>query len=281
MKTNKKPVIGVITPVYNGEKFIEKSIQSVLSQSFAHWKYIIMDGKSTDRTVDIVKKYSETDVRITLISEPDEGMYDALIKALDHINTPICCWINADDKLMPWTFELVVDFMKKTDAKWVTGIPSGIDEKDLLFTVFTHSNLWYPQRLIRAGLFHGRALGWLQQEGTFFRNKLYKKIDREKLDFIKKQRLAGDFFLWTELAKFSRLNVLPTVLAAFRFHRNNASLERTDYYNEIKNAGFWIPPKSLSRIIKLFLFPFMFIKSYSIAYKWKREYIKNIARVIR
>ncbi|MFX0092781.1 MAG: glycosyltransferase [Candidatus Hodarchaeota archaeon] len=281
-----KPKIGIVTPVYNGEEYIEKTIKSILAQSFKHWEHVIIDGKSTDKTVAIVKKYSESDSRIKLISETDEGMYDALIKALDRINAPICSWINADDIIMPRAFELVTHFMIKKNVNWVTGIPAKINKQDMLYILNIESipvvsglhwilmPLWYPQQLIRAGLFHGRALGWIQQEGTFFKTNLYRKIDRKRLSFIRKQHYAGDFFLWTEFAKYSRLQTIPSVLAAFRTHQTNLSVNLEEYFNEIKNGGFYILPRILARLIWIFFFPFQLISGIINYYKW-RKFLKS------
>ena len=73
------PLISIITVSYNSEKTIERTIQSVLNQSYKNIEYIIVDGLSNDKTVEIIEKYKE---QIKYLSEPDKGIYDAFNKGL-------------------------------------------------------------------------------------------------------------------------------------------------------------------------------------------------------
>ena len=82
----------VITPVFNGERFIRGCIESVLNQSYADKEYIVVDGASTDKTVDIVKEYP-----LTWISEKDRGLYDAFNKGINISTGEIVCFLCADD----------------------------------------------------------------------------------------------------------------------------------------------------------------------------------------
>ena len=78
--SNKYPVLSIITVVYNGEKFLERTINSVINQTFSNYEFIIIDGRSTDSTLSIIKKYEN---RIDYwISEKDNGIYDAMNKGL-------------------------------------------------------------------------------------------------------------------------------------------------------------------------------------------------------
>ncbi len=91
------PKISIITVVYNGERYIEETIRSVVAQSYNNYEYIIIDGSSTDKTLEIINKF-ESSINC-LVSEPDDGMYDALFKGFALAHGEILCWINADDKL--------------------------------------------------------------------------------------------------------------------------------------------------------------------------------------
>ncbi len=91
------PKISIITVVYNSERFIEATIQSILNQSFKHFEYIIVDGGSTDRTIDIIKKYDD---KVSYwLSEPDNGLYDAMNKGLQIAKGDFLLFINSGDKL--------------------------------------------------------------------------------------------------------------------------------------------------------------------------------------
>jgi glycosyltransferase involved in cell wall biosynthesis len=90
-----KPLISIITVVYNGEKYLEETIQSVINQTYDNVEYIIIDGGSTDGTLDIIKKYVD---RIDYwVSEKDEGIYDAMNKGIKLSNGRIIGLVNADD----------------------------------------------------------------------------------------------------------------------------------------------------------------------------------------
>ncbi|MBR6278063.1 MAG: glycosyltransferase [Bacteroidales bacterium] len=92
-----KPKISVITVVFNSEKFIEETIKSIINQDYGNLEYIIIDGKSTDRTMEIVEKYSEKISKI--ISENDSGLYDAMNKGLRISTGDFVMFINSGDRL--------------------------------------------------------------------------------------------------------------------------------------------------------------------------------------
>ena len=104
----KQPLISIITVVYNGEKTLEQTIVSVLSQTYPNIEYIIIDGKSSDGTIDIVSKYADKISKY--VSEKDNGIYDAMNKGLALANGDIIGLLNADDFYEPDTIENVVNF---------------------------------------------------------------------------------------------------------------------------------------------------------------------------
>ncbi len=97
MKTYKKPLVSVITVVYNSKKYIENTINSVVSQKYQNIEYIVVDGASTDGTLDIIKAKQEH--ISTLISEPDKGLYDAMNKAIKIAKGDYLWFINSGDEI--------------------------------------------------------------------------------------------------------------------------------------------------------------------------------------
>jgi glycosyltransferase involved in cell wall biosynthesis len=96
MNHNSKPLITIITVVYNSERLIEQTILSVLNQTYPNIEFIIIDGKSKDNTIEIIKKYEP---RLAFwISEPDKGLYDAMNKGLLKAMGDYVCFLNSGDK---------------------------------------------------------------------------------------------------------------------------------------------------------------------------------------
>jgi glycosyltransferase involved in cell wall biosynthesis len=101
------PLISIITVVFNGVKTIEQTIQSVLNQSYPNKEYLLIDGGSTDGTVDIIKKYASQ--LKYLVSELDKGVYDAMNKGIAKANGELIGIINADDWYEPEVFQFIAE----------------------------------------------------------------------------------------------------------------------------------------------------------------------------
>jgi glycosyltransferase involved in cell wall biosynthesis len=109
---NNKPLISVITVVLNGKKYLEETIKSVLNQTYDNIEYVIIDGGSTDGTIDIIKKYED---KIDYwVSEPDNGIYDAMNKAIDAITGKWVNFINSSDTLNDNAYSKIIDFLVKS-----------------------------------------------------------------------------------------------------------------------------------------------------------------------
>src|SRR4051812_39953605 len=102
------PRVSIITPVLNGARFIEKTILSVINQTYCNVEHIIVDGGSTDGTMEIIRKYADRIARV--VSEPDSGLYDAGNKGMRLASGSILSFLGSDDLLMPWGVNCVVQY---------------------------------------------------------------------------------------------------------------------------------------------------------------------------
>ena len=112
-----KPTISIITPVFNGEKFIECCIDSVLSQNGAVAEHIIVDGASSDRTVEIIERKASEHEKIRLVLGPDQGQSDAMNKGIKLARAPYIGILNADDFYEPGVLAKAVELISGSDEE--------------------------------------------------------------------------------------------------------------------------------------------------------------------
>lgn len=118
-KEKEYPKISIVTPSYNQGQYIEETILSVINQNYPNLEYIIIDGGSTDTTIDIIKKY---DKHLTFwISEKDSGQSEAINKGINRVTGEIFNWLNSDDYLELGTLHLIAELFRNTSANVVCG----------------------------------------------------------------------------------------------------------------------------------------------------------------
>lgn len=224
-----KNKISIITPCYNMEKYIEKTILSVINQGYANLEYIIVDGGSTDRTLEIINKYKD---HITLvISEKDNGMYDAIHKGFARSTGSILAWLNADDQYFPWAFNIVNEiFCEFPNINWICGISAFSNQNGDLTRIYTHPGS-KPRNYIKNGWFREDVCGYLDQDNMFWSRELYFKVGGLKA----KYKFAGDFDLWNKFAIYSELVSVNIPFAVFLRRKDSLSIGgKTNYLKEVE-----------------------------------------------
>ncbi len=231
--------ITIITPSFNQVDFIEQSIKSVVNQSYKNIEYLILDGGSTDGSVDIIKKYAKKypDI-IKWQSKKDKGQVDALNLGLKMATGDIIAYINSDDYYLPGAFQIVIkEFKKKPSAQWLVG-NCKVTDKRLSWT-FKLKHL-IPIEKSKSWLF---LSNWINQPAVFLRKDLVKQVG----NFDSKYNYAFDYDYWLRCQQISLPLRLKQNLATFRVHGSSKS--SSGYQKQFKEDYLVAKKYSPSRLI--------------------------------
>jgi len=247
-------LFSVITPVFNGATYIEETIQSIINQNFKDFEYIIVDGASTDGTLKIIDKYSS---RINkLISEKDNGMYDAIDKGIKQSNGKYLLWVNSDDILADnHSLENLSEYLRKVESQWITGRASFIFENQN--KIFNFIPYVYPNFIIKNGLAHDCFWGFVQQESTIFSRELYDQVGGFNMNL----KMAGDYDLWKKFSNYTNLDTCNINIGAQRKWAGQMQKDLKFYYKEIGKNKCKIKFFKFFRLFySMLLYPYILFK---------------------
>lgn len=199
--------ISILTPSYNQGQYIENNIQSVLKQQYDNFEHIIIDGGSTDDTVEILKKYPH----LKWISETDEGQADALNKGLQMASGEIVGWINSDDYYELNIFEDVISYYRDIKVKWLIGNITSHYTTQQVKIPCVSPDITYAHLLRNPDI--------VRQQGTFFRKELLKEVGGWEKDFY----MVMDYDLWVRIAKKYQPKMVNKNFAYFVWHADQKS----------------------------------------------------------
>jgi glycosyltransferase involved in cell wall biosynthesis len=212
------PLVSVVTPVRNGERFIEQTIRSVLSQDYPRLEYIVADGGSTDRTTQILEGFRD---RITVLRGPDAGQADALNRGFALAGGEILGWLNADDMYAPGAVAAAVEaFERHPSAGVVYGLADHIDGSGHVIDA-------YPVEAFDAETLTRRCI--ICQPAAFVRRAVLGAAGG--LDPA--LHYALDYDLWIRLSRTQEFIKIDQLLAHSRMHSRNKTLgSRREVYEE-------------------------------------------------
>lgn len=218
---NKK--LTIITVCYNSENYIEETIKSVINQEYKNIEYIIIDGKSTDSTLDIIKNYCKLNKFIKYLSEEDNGIYDAMNKGIKLATGEYIFFLNSGDRLFDNKVLSDVSIMTEKNIDILYGnVVKTLNSK---YEVVKYSPLYHLKMIIGRTICH---------QAMFVRRKNFIKYGNFDNNF----KLASDFdFILRILKKNGRFKYIDRNIAYYDLSGISSKVEnKSVLYNEYRNS---------------------------------------------
>jgi glycosyltransferase involved in cell wall biosynthesis len=200
-----QPLVSIVTPSFNQGAFIAAAIESVLAQDYPRIEYLVVDGGSTDTTLELLRRYGD---RVRWVSEPDDGQAHAINKGIALTRGAIVAWLNADDLYLPGAVAgAVAELLEHPQAALVYGQAEFIDRGGALVGACSQVEPFNIDRLID-------YLDFIVQPAAFFRRDAFLAVGGLDAQL----RYCLDYDLWIKLALRYRVRYLPRVLARVRIY---------------------------------------------------------------
>lgn len=217
------PLVSIVTPSFNQAAFIEDTLLSVRNQDYRPIEHIVVDGGSTDGTLDILRRYDD-EYPLTWISESDEGQSHAINKGFDRANGDIVGWLNSDDVYFDQkVISRVVRYFDELSADVIYGDVCLINDHGTVFGVSSRPDF------DRDLLFYRNLIA---QPATFFRRST---LGEERLD--PELEYAMDYEFWLRLSKSYEFTHVADILAGFRMHESQKTGEVRSMWREGYNVS--------------------------------------------
>ncbi len=206
------PKISIVTPSLNQGQFIRQTIDSILVQEYPNLEYTIVDGGSTDNTLDILKSYGD---RIKWISERDQGQADAINKGLGLSTGEILAYINSDDCYLPGTFAAICQEFCRGGCRWLTGNYRIVDQNSHEIQRFTVAYKTFWRKFSSQTMLS--LLNYIIQPSTFWSRELWNQVG----PFDIRLHYALDYDFWMRAMQIERPLILNQTLSMFRIHQSS------------------------------------------------------------
>lgn len=209
-------LVSVLLPSFNQGQYIAETLDSILSQDYPHFECVIVDGDSTDETLDIIQKYAAHDQRIVWVSEPDNGLSHALNKAHRLARGEIITWQNTDDLFIGQVITPTVQWMQQhPEIDLVYGDVSITDEFNRPTGIILEAK---PFDIIE------QLSGYvpIPTQGTFWRKSVWEQVG----GFAEELHYSMDIEFFIRAAEVANMAFLPGVRATYRHHPHSKSVHQ-------------------------------------------------------
>lgn len=205
-------MVSIVTPTLNFAHFIEETIRSVAGQDYPDIEHIVVDGGSTDGTLEILRRFPN----VKVLTGKDRGAADAINRGFEHSRGEFFTWLNADDLLLPGAIRAAVEALRQEpDAGAVYGEGWWIDEQGARLDA-------YPTRDFDARLLEREC--FICQPASLMRSHAFRAAGRLNPDFD----LTFDYELWMRFSRKYKIKRIAAPMAYSRMHHSNKSLGQRD-----------------------------------------------------
>lgn len=225
------PLVTIITVCYNSEKTVRRTIESVLNQSYCHIEYIIVDGKSSDGTIDILQEYqSKFGERLRIVSEHDEGIYDAMNKGIKMASGEIVGILNSDDYYEGDAVEKIVSIWDKKGMQILYGLMRALkDGQEYSVSLLSHKFLnehmiWHPSCFVTRDVYEEIGLFDIRYRSVADYDFMLRARDCEEIRFVP---------VYSVLTNYSEDGMSKSVygyLEGLRYRRDRGILSNSTYW---------------------------------------------------
>lgn len=220
--------VSIITPSFNQSPYLEQTIRSVLEQGIPSLEYFVIDGGSTDSSVEIIRKYEK---KLTgWVSEPDKGQADAINKGIQRAGGEIVAWLNSDDFYLPGAIQKAVNtFHEHPEAGLVYGDVLSVDAEGQTFNI---------QHFRQYDLTDLMSFRIISQPAVFMRRSILEQAGPLDASY----HMLLDHHLWLRMARLAAIVYIPETLAAARYHAEAKNLAHTpEFGREALRLASWLP----------------------------------------
>jgi glycosyltransferase involved in cell wall biosynthesis len=216
---SERPLVSIVTPLRNGIKYLETCIQSVLNQSYPHIEHVIVDGGSTDGSLDVLASYrARYPERIRFVSEPDNGVGEALNRGLKLAQGEILGWLDSDDLYEPSAVKAAVGFFRShPDVYYVFGGCDIINEAGEVIGKVPIKDFNFKKVV--------RGEHYISLSAAFYRREVIERVG----DF---NTIGNAFDYWVRIAQQFQMYRLDETLCRWRLYRNSVG-----FSNDARKVG--------------------------------------------
>ena len=210
---NDLPLVSLLMTSYNREKYIGFAIESVMASTYSNWELIIVDDRSSDKTLDIAREYEKKDKRIKVyLNEKNLGDYPNRNKAASYAKGKYIKYVDADDAIYPWAVQAEVEMMEKfPEAAY--GLDSLIQDDTKMYPILlTPREAYFSHFVKRTGMFHKAPTSSMIKREVFLRENGFREL-----------RMVGDNEMWLRLSLKYSVLIMPDGMIWSRGHEESES----------------------------------------------------------